>query len=106
MLVRIARFGLDALDPGERVGDAEMARVRRVAQRIDDPQIEPGERLGARVRHVDQVAGICDIAEAEAERLDVAVLLQERQRRDRPARPGIELPAARRLSPCMFRIGG
>ena len=78
MLVRIARW-LDALDPGERIRDAEMARVRRVAQRIDDPQIEPGERRHAVGRQLDQVARIRDIAEAEAERLDVAVILQERR---------------------------
>ena len=43
MWVRIARRGFDALDPGERLGDAEVARMRPVAQRVDDPDVEAGE---------------------------------------------------------------
>src|SRR5436190_19394471 len=31
---------LDALDPGQRVGHAEMAGMRGIAQAVDDPEIE------------------------------------------------------------------
>ena len=102
MLVRIARFGLIRSIQDERVGDAEVARMRMVAQRVDDPQIEPGQRLDARGRHVVQVARIGERAEAEAERLDVAVVLQERQRLDRPALPVDRQRASPALSSCMF----
>ena len=36
--------GLEPLDPGQRLVDAEMARMRRVAQRVDDPDIEARQR--------------------------------------------------------------
>src|SRR5438874_11747446 len=49
---------LDVLDPGERVLDTEMARLRPVAQRIHDPDVEPGERRGALGRHSAEVAGV------------------------------------------------
>src|SRR6266536_2214009 len=39
----------DPLDPGERLLDAEMARMRPVAQGVDDPEIETGERGDARL---------------------------------------------------------
>jgi hypothetical protein len=31
---------LEAVDPGQRVVDAEMAGMRRIAQAVDDPEIE------------------------------------------------------------------
>ena len=86
-------LGLDALDPGERLGQAEMARMRRVAQRVDDPDVEPGQRRGAFGRQVAEVAGIGEAAEAEAERGDVAVLLQDGQGGDRAALPRRSSPA-------------
>ena len=38
---------LQPFDPGQRLADAEMAGMRTIAQRIDDPQIEAFERLDA-----------------------------------------------------------
>jgi hypothetical protein len=35
---------LDTLDPGQRLVDTEVARVRPIAQRIDDPQLEASQR--------------------------------------------------------------
>ena len=58
---------LEPLDPGERVVEREMARVRPVAQRIDDPDVEAGERRDALRRQAAQVARIGEVAEAEAE---------------------------------------
>src|SRR5579859_2621992 len=53
---------LEALDPGERVADREVARVWAVTQRIDNPHVEPGERGRAFVRHAAEVARVADIA--------------------------------------------
>ena len=33
----------EALDPGEALGDRQMARVRRVAERIEDPNVEASD---------------------------------------------------------------
>jgi len=95
---------LDPPDPVQRVRDAEMARMRHMAQRIDDPEVESGERRDTGLRHVVQVARIRDVAEPEPERLDVAVILRERISIGPPG-PGIDsgTPA---LSSCMLRIGG
>ena len=73
---------LHARDPGERIRDAEMARVRTVAQRVDDPDRKAGHRRQARLRQVVQVRRIRHVAEAESERRNVAVVLAERQRRE------------------------
>ena len=61
--------------------------MRPVAQRIEDPHFEaaqPGDAFGGQVV---EVTGIGEVAEAEAERTDVAVALQERERPDRAALP-------------------
>ena len=54
-----------------------MARVRPVAQRVDDPDIEIGQGGRALSRNAAEVARIADIAEAKAERGNIAVLLQD-----------------------------
>ena len=102
MLVRIARFGLSRSIQASASVEAEMARMRLVAQRIDDPEVEPGERRDALVRQVAEVARIGQAAEAEAERGDVAMLLQERQRGDRAALPRRSSPACPAASRCSF----
>jgi hypothetical protein len=78
---------LQPFDPGQRLADAEMAGMRTVAQRIDDPQIEAFERLDALCGQINEVARIGDAAEAISERGNIAVVLQERQNRDRTALP-------------------
>ena len=45
-----------------------MARMRPVAQRVDDPDIEVGQRRDACRRQTAEVAGISELAEAKAER--------------------------------------
>src|SRR5579862_8013272 len=75
----------DPLDPCQRLADREMSRMRRVAQRIDDPQIEPRERRNALRREVTHIARISCRAEPEAKRGNVAMILQERQRSDSAA---------------------
>ena len=61
---------LQPLDPGERVVEREMARVRPVAQRVHDPDVEVGQGRDARGRHAAEVAGIGELAEAKAQRGD------------------------------------
>src|SRR5262245_9305054 len=79
--------GIDAPDPGQRIIDAEMARMRAVAQRIHDPDFGPRERSHARLRQAAQVAGIGKRAEAKTQRRNIAVLLQDGQGLDRTALP-------------------
>ena len=73
---------LDARDPLNGIADAEMARMRRVAQRIDDPDIKPGEFTQTVIRQVGEVAGVGQSAKPEAQRVDVAMALEERQNVD------------------------
>ncbi len=54
-------------------------------ERIDDPQIEPGQRRSGFVGHGVQVGRVRDIAEPETQRRDITVLQQHRQSRDRAA---------------------
>ena len=97
--------GLDALDPGHCVVHAEVARMRLVAQRIHDPEIETRQGFYARVRQVDEVARIGDRAEAKTQRRKVAMVLEERQDGDRPPLPSTMtgVPGAIR---CSVKIGG
>ena len=81
MLVRMARLRLDPLDPFERQVEMEMARMRPVPQRVDDPQLDAGERGNACRRQIDEIGRIGHGAEPEAERDDVAMVLQQRHRR-------------------------
>jgi len=69
--------GRKPLDPLERFGDREMARVRPVPQRVDDPDIEAFKRRNRFRRHTGKVAGIGEAAEPEAQRGDIAMLLQD-----------------------------
>ena len=48
--------GLDPLDPGQRLIQAEMGRMRLVTQGVDDPDIDAGERCSARSRQVNEIA--------------------------------------------------
>ena len=85
MLVRTASLGLSRSIQAKRIGQAEMARMRRVPERIDDPEIEPGQRLDAVVGHAVEVRRIGHIADPEAERRHIAVLMHERYRGNRAA---------------------
>src|SRR5262245_45649053 len=71
---------LECLDKLERLVDAEVRRMWLVAERVNDPDIEVGERREALGREPDQIAGISEAAEAEAERGDVAMVLEDGKR--------------------------
>ena len=62
--------------------------MRGVAKRVDDPEVERAQSLKARCRNPAEVAGISEPCEPESQRINVAVLLQERQHRDRSTLPG------------------
>ena len=64
-----------ALDPADRLRDAEVAAVQRVAERADDPDFEAADRRERLLRKIARVARISERAEAEAERLDLAMHL-------------------------------
>src|SRR4051794_25251905 len=76
---------LEALDPGQRIVDAEMAGMRRIAQSVDDPEIEILQRRPALFRNIADIRRIGGVANAVAERGDVAVLHDKRRQRQRPA---------------------
>ena len=61
--------------------------MRRIAQRIDDPEIEAFEIVTTFGRDAVQIWRIGDIAEAEAERGDLAMIETEGHRLDRTTRP-------------------
>ena len=86
MLVMTDRFGLKRSIQRKRVADAEVARMRRVTQPVDDPEIEILDRAPARRGNVADVGRIGGIRDAIAERRDVAVLHDEGRQRHRPAR--------------------
>ena len=60
-------------DPGQRFCHRQMARVRRVAQRIQDPDIEIAQIRQRLIGQIVQVAGIGDAADAQSQRIDIAV---------------------------------
>src|ERR1700693_4813867 len=70
-------LGPDALDPRQRILDGEMTRMRRIAQRVEDPDFEVAQHRHAVRRNPVEVARIRQIPEPEAERMDLAVGLQE-----------------------------
>src|SRR5258708_29357220 len=76
----------DAVDPSERRVEVKMTRMWPVPERVDDPQLDAGERLYGGLPHIHQVRRAGLGAEAESEGSDVAVGELERQRRDGAAR--------------------
>src|SRR5262245_51905268 len=75
----------EALDPRERVSDAEMAGMRCVAQTVEDPEVEVFERAPAFAGDVANIRRIGSVSNAIAERRDVAVLRDESGQRHRAA---------------------
>src|SRR5262245_52503763 len=80
-------FRFDPRDPFQRLIEMEMARMRSPAQRVDDPNVKAGKRRNAVRWQAFDVGGVSDIAKAEPERGDVAVVLQDGQEFDRAALP-------------------
>lgn len=86
-------------DPFQRFGQGKMARMRRIAQRIDNPEVEILEKLPAFGRDRIEIGRIGNVCEAKAERVDFAVFEPERQELDLP--PGPSMP---QISPGMSRF--
>src|SRR4029078_11673764 len=82
---RALRF--DPGDPFQRLMEMEMAWMRRSSQCIDDPDVEARPRRRALGRKTLNISGRGDIAKAEPERGDVAVVLQDGQEFDRASLP-------------------
>ena len=57
-----------------------------IAQRVDDPDVEPFEQRPARLRNAFDVRRVGEVPDAEPERVDLAVVEVERRRLDRAAR--------------------
>src|SRR6266516_1871250 len=66
--------GFDAGDPTERVIDAEMARVRPIAQRVHNPDFGTGKRSNAGLRQPTQVAGISEVPETKPKGRNIAMV--------------------------------
>src|SRR6266545_3040903 len=73
-------------DPGQRFLDGEVARMRRIAQCIDDPDVEALKMLKRLLGEVAHIGRIGDVAEAEAERLGLSMKLAKGQRLDHAPR--------------------
>ncbi len=78
MLVMTARFGLNRSIHDKCITQAEVAGMRRVSQRVDDPQIEIFQRAPALARDVADIGRVRGVADAIAECRYVAVLQEER----------------------------
>src|SRR5690554_489149 len=78
-----------ALDPAERILQREMARMRARTQRVDDPDAEIGKQADCAIGNVLDVGQVGDVAEAKAERIDVAVIDQGRLHGN-PSAPAVD----------------
>ena len=96
---------LEALDPGQRIVDAEMAGVAGIAQPVDDPEIEVFQGRPALLRDVVEIGRVGGVPDTIAQRGNVAVVNQKGGKLYRAA-----LPFGLRLSPASIewrvRIGG
>src|SRR6185312_11373341 len=72
-------FWFDLADPVQRFVEIEMTRMRALAQRIDDPDVEAAQRGNAFGRQTFDVGRVGHVAEPEAEGRDVAMTLQDRE---------------------------
>src|SRR5580692_321668 len=78
---------LETADPGQRVVDAEMAGMPGITQAVDNPEIEVFEGSPARGRDITDIGGIGGVPNAIAERLNIAMLQDERRKRQWTALP-------------------
>src|SRR2546423_12557801 len=80
-------LGLESLDPGQRIVDAEMAGMAGITQPVYDPELEifkAGPALAGDIADIGRIGGVAD---AIAQRRDVTVLDVERRERHRTALP-------------------
>ncbi len=73
-------------DPVERFRQGKMTGVRRVAQSVDDPQVEPLQKIEALDGNGVEIGRIGDLAKPKTERVNLAMLKLERNSIQRPAR--------------------
>ena len=78
MWVSTARRGPTRSIQRQRLLEVAVRRMRLVAQAVDDPQLDPGERRERGLVELDHIGRIGEAAEAEAERRAEAVVLRER----------------------------
>jgi hypothetical protein len=94
---------LEAIDPGQRVADAEMAGMVRIAQAVDNPEVEIFEVRPAHFRNIADVGRVGGGAYPIAERRDVSM-------RNVESLTAPPFPSIVRLSPPSMawrtRIGG
>ena len=83
MWVSIARRGRIARDPGERLLEMGVARMRPLAQAVDQPDLDPGQRCERRLGQAVDVGRVGEAADPEAPARQPAVLLLERSDRER-----------------------
>ena len=76
------RARLEAVYPGQRVVDAEVAGMRRKAKPVNDPEIELFQKRPALVRDVVDIWRIGSIGNPVAQRGNIAMLYVECRQRD------------------------
>jgi len=79
--------GLEAIDPGQCVVDAEVARMRHVAQAVGRSRDRDFQRVPALARDVADVGCIGGVADAIAERRNVCRVHVEGGQREGAALP-------------------
>jgi hypothetical protein len=65
-------------DPVESFRQRKMTGVRRVAQSVDDPQVEPLQKIEALCRNGAEIGRIGHIVKAKTERVNLAMFKLER----------------------------
>ena len=80
MCVRYVFFGCEPLDGFESIVDAEVPRVRLLAEGVEHQDVEILQQRPALARDLADVGAVGDVADAEAEDVEMGVL--QRDRRD------------------------
>src|SRR5262249_54641236 len=70
-------LGLHAPDPIQSLGHGKMARMGRVAERVEDPNVQPLQVRQGLLWQIVQIAGIGHTLDAKAKRVDITVNLAE-----------------------------
>ncbi len=100
MLVSTARFGASrAIQPSD---SSRVKWLGRAPQRVDDPHVEIGQCREALIGNRVEIRRIGNVGDAEAQRVDAAVLHLERQCRDDAAR-AVDLDGLAGFEPVEFQ---
>src|SRR5262249_9536249 len=76
-----------SIDPGERIIDTEMAGMGRIAQAVNNPEVEVFQQGPALARDVAEIGRVGGVADAKPERWNPAVLEKEGRQRYGTALP-------------------